>query len=368
MLSLWPWLLLGALLVSPARVVSAALLLAAAERVVVPVEACDSDGFVPERATSVVVSPGAPDRVLSSVDRTVYRTTTDRDCLHPSDDGLAPRPPFFRPTEPVHLTVDPHNSEVVYLAAVQGVFRSADGGLSWSWRSLGVPFVLNEAGVETVAVDPARPEILYAGSWYGAFKSVNAGDSWFGVSAGLIVPPFIAPGVQAFAFDPRDTDVVYAASNGVYKTGSGGFFWSRASFGLPGGATQDVLVDAVDFDVVYAATADGVFRSTNGAERWEPLALRGTLVYSLEQDPHDPGVLLAGTELGVFMSRNGGRAWTLILGREASGYVLDTAIALSDRESFYAAAEKGLFATHDGGQTWTVLPLSRPTTTVVPPR
>jgi photosystem II stability/assembly factor-like uncharacterized protein len=349
------------------------LLLAMPERVVVPIGACDPNGFVPVRATSVVVAPGEPSRVLSVHEKldlpgSVYRTTTNTNCLEPSGEGLEPQFPFYRQTDPVRLAIDPSDPKVVYLASVQGVFKSTDGGLSWSSRSIGIPFVLNEAGVAVVAADPTHPDIVYAGSTYGVFKSVDAGGSWNGVNVGLIRPPSIAPGVSALAIDPRNTDVIYAASLGVYKSEGAGFLWSNRSVGLPPGRINDVVLDAVNANVVYASTPDGVFRSLNGAESWSPFALSGIAVHRLFQDAAEPAFLLASTESGLMESRNGGATFTLILPRSKSGAVRDAMAIPGDRQTLYAAAENGLYVTRNGGQTWEVLRLGSRTTRVVEPR
>lgn len=354
-------------------VAASVLWFAGADRVVVPAGNCGAVGPIPARATSVVVDPRTATRALvttgaSASAGTVYRTTGGGACLVPSDDGLEPRPPFFRPTEPTSLAIDPSNPDRVYLGAVQGVFRSDDGGFAWAWRSIGIFFVLNEAGVAAVAIDPARPDVLYAGSWYGAFKSVNGGDSWFNVNAGLIIPPFVAPGVSAFAFDPRDTDILYAASLRLYRTTSGGLLWHLSSDGLPGGPIHEVVVDVVDPDVVYAGTENGVFRSSDAAGTWVPLALDGIAVYSLAQDERSAEFMIAGTDSGVFVTVDGGRTWNLVLGRPESGVVSNVAIAPSDSETLYAAAEGGLYASRDKGQTWSVFPLADSPTRLVSPR
>ena len=347
---------------------ASALLLVDADRVVVvPGGGCGAGTLTPALATSVVVDPRAPDRALT-VAGIAFRTTGRGECLVASDDGLEPRPPFFRPTEPASLAIDLSNPETVYLGSVQGVFKSGDGGLSWDWRSAGIPFALGGAGVAVVTVDPSRPEVLYAGSWYGAFKSVNGADSWFGVNQGLVVPPFITAGVSAFAFDPRDTDVVYAASLGLFKTGSGGIVWQRSSDGLPAGRVWEVAVDAADPDIVYAGTDVGLYRSSDAAGIWVPLALDGIAVHSLSQDEDAPDFIVAGTDNGVFATENRGESWNLRLPRDLSGAVSSVAIAPSDSETLYAAAQGGLFVSRDRGRTWSVLPLAAPPTRLVPPR
>ena len=67
-----------------------------------------------------------------------------------------------------------------------GVFKSTDGGETWSAANAGVNLCNSfceapPVGVNTLAIDPATPSTLYAGyvyENYGVFKSTNEGESW----------------------------------------------------------------------------------------------------------------------------------------------------------------------------------------------
>jgi len=68
------------------------------------------------------------------------------------------------------------------------------------------------------AISPHDPEVaLIACDMTGAYITYNGGKSWrmFNIKAG----------VSAFAFDPKDPDVIYAGANGLYRSVNKGKTW-----------------------------------------------------------------------------------------------------------------------------------------------
>src|SRR5206468_2539359 len=96
----------------------------------------------------------------------------------------------------------------------RGVFKSTDGGNSWSDVTSG----LASANVGALAVDPKTPSTLYAGTPRGVFKSVDGGDRWAAVNTGLT-----GLDVRALAIDPAMPTTVLAA------TADGGFVLDQSS-------------------------------------------------------------------------------------------------------------------------------------------
>src|SRR6185369_3609517 len=74
-----------------------------------------------------------------------------------------------------NITIDPGNSDVLYLPTVgRGAFKSTDGGQSWSPIS-----ALTPAAIWTLAIDPASSQVLYAGTNEdGIWNRTDAGDTW----------------------------------------------------------------------------------------------------------------------------------------------------------------------------------------------
>jgi photosystem II stability/assembly factor-like uncharacterized protein len=85
------------------------------------------------------------------------------------------------------LAIDPHTPTTLYAGvrgAPGGVFKSTDGGASWSAVNTGLPDPsATDLAVFSLAIDPQTPTTLYAGTWFGVFKSTDGGGTW--VDTGL---------------------------------------------------------------------------------------------------------------------------------------------------------------------------------------
>jgi photosystem II stability/assembly factor-like uncharacterized protein len=112
------------------------------------------------------------------------------------------------------LALDPTTPTTLYAGTYGGgVFKSTDGGTSWSAVNTG----LTSPTVQALALDPTTPTTLYAGTWGGVFKSTDGGGSWSSASTGLTCGGFPC-GVSALALDPQTPTTVYAGtSGGVFR-------------------------------------------------------------------------------------------------------------------------------------------------------
>jgi photosystem II stability/assembly factor-like uncharacterized protein len=149
------------------------------------------------------------------------------------------------PNGPVsRFLVDSLAPDSIYVAAGNAVFKSSDGGASWSATGL------SNAAVSALVQDPRR-RILYAGSVLGLFHSEDAGETWT-----LRVFP---GGVLALAIDRR-SGTVYAATatTGVQASSDGGQTWFPLGSGLPDVSVSDIALSS-DGSSLYAATDKGVY-------------------------------------------------------------------------------------------------------------
>jgi len=167
------------------------------------------------------------------------------------------------------------------------------------------------------------------------------------------------PGVSALAIDPRDSDIVYLASIGLYKTSNGGLLWERSDAGLPGGHVFAVAVDTTSSEILYAGLGSGLYRSVDAAGTWQPTALAGRPVLDMRQDPSNPAVLLVGTDTGIFQSEDAGESWALLDSPFSDAAVHRIAFAPSDSATIYAATSIGVFRSRDAGLHWALLGIDR---------
>jgi photosystem II stability/assembly factor-like uncharacterized protein len=161
------------------------------------------------------------------------------------------------------LAVAPSSAAVVYLAGATtppggeptaAVLRSGDGGATWTDVSAGLP-----AGIASrVTVDPHDPDFLYAGTGVpslpgdGVWKSADGGRTWSragGELAGRTITALLA------AAPPGR---VYAAFGGrVFRSDDGGASWQGWSLGLHAVTIEALVADPSDASRIYAVTSNG---------------------------------------------------------------------------------------------------------------
>ncbi len=149
----------------------------------------------------------------------------------------------------------------------------------------------------SVAVHPANNNLVYAAGYNSQFyKSTNAGSTWSLMNTGLTNTYYI----YDIAPNPQNTDVIYLATyNGLYKTTNGGANW--ATSGLTG-TINDILVHPFGPDTVYAGANSGFYRSTNAGGTWTSMnsGLTDTRVNSIAINlgSRDSSFLFCGTQGG----------------------------------------------------------------------
>jgi len=209
---------------------------------------------------------------------------------------------------------DPLDSNRLFVATTMGIFESQNGGETWQKRMDGMKEVLM---VLTLALDPTRPTVLYAGTSGGMYKSLNRAVRWEKVNNGLVDPTLLkssrALGVTVTLVDPFAPDTVYAATlNGLYKTTDGAKSWTRTAQLLPDQMMSAMVLDRAKAGVIYVASREGVHKSEDGGITWIPInkGLASLNVRSLAQSPTDPKTFYVGTNgSGLYRSRDGGDRW-----------------------------------------------------------
>ncbi len=151
-----------------------------------------------------------------------------------------------------------------------GVFKSTDYGLSWTFNSAGMPADGGTGDQLHLAPAMSTSSVLYVGTGVGVYRSEDSGVT-FASAQGNLAPA----AVTALAVDPRDANLVYAAfDDGIsYVSTDGGATWEAAWTGS--GAASDaraITIDAGDPDRMLVATDDGVFGSIDAGTTWYSLS------------------------------------------------------------------------------------------------
>jgi hypothetical protein len=144
------------------------------------------------------------------------------------------------------LVLDPEEPQIVYFARGAGTVRSTDGGETWWDLTPGRQCLGEEvttAGSWALAIAPEDRQVLYEGTGYnsltgqaGLYKTTDGGKTWLAINDGLPgragpCPSFLSTTIEhiyALAVDPADSQIAYAAtSEGLYKTTDGGESWGK---------------------------------------------------------------------------------------------------------------------------------------------
>ncbi len=235
------------------------------------------------------------------------------------------------------LVIDPGNPDVVYAASMghvfvpgeqRGVFKTTDGGKSWSK----VLFVDDKTGVVDLVMDPANPQVLYAAAWQaertpwrlasggpgsGIYETTDGGAHWTNLSArpGLPPGPLGKIGLAVAASHPG---TVYAAiqakEGGLFRSDDGGATWKRVNdeWKLRQRAFYytAVFVDPKDPDTVYMPEVGALFVSHDGGKSFAKLHTPHGDNHIVWIDPDDTKVLLEGNDGGATVSTDGGETWS----------------------------------------------------------
>ena len=81
------------------------------------------------------------------------------------------------------MAISASDHKVIVAGALDGVYRSTDGGNNWQRISPNDGIVKN---VESIAVDPKDPNVVYAGTWHLAWKTSDGGANWQHINKGMI--------------------------------------------------------------------------------------------------------------------------------------------------------------------------------------
>jgi photosystem II stability/assembly factor-like uncharacterized protein len=256
----------------------------------------------------------------------------------------------------------------------------------------GIGPALMSGRIADIAVHPRRRSTWYVavGSG-GVWKTTNSGTTWSPIFDGQSTYS-----VGCVALDPTNPEIVWVGTgenvsgrhvgygDGVYKSLDGGRSFQH--MGLRSSEhLSKILVDPRDSNVVYAASEGplwsaggerGVFKTTDGGATWTQVLLIGenTGVTDLEQDPRNPDVLYAaayqrrrhvwsflggGPESGIHKTTDGGRTWRRISSGLPSVHMGKIGLAVSPvaPDVVYATIEaaedkSGFYRSLDSGEHW----------------
>ena len=231
------------------------------------------------------------------------------------------------------VEVHPTNPDVVYVAALgnlwapsedRGVFKSSDGGRSWSK----VLYVDEFTGVIDMVLDPANPDVIYAATYQrlrrawgfngggpgsGIHKTTDGGSTWTELTNGIPAGDKGRIGLAIAYSNPRVLNAIIEHSDpdqqGTYRTEDGGMTWERVNeLDIRPMYYSEIFIDPSNEDRVYAlATSSN--KSENGGRTFQEFAVRPTYDVGVHADhhafwidPNDSDHLYLGGDAGLHES------------------------------------------------------------------
>jgi len=239
-----------------------------------------------------------------------------------------------------------HNYTYYVGTADGGVFRTTNGGMTWTAEFQHEPVL----SIGALAVDPVNPETVWAGTGEsnvrndvsfgdGIYKSTDGGAHWknMGLQASMQISRIV--------IDPHNSNTVLVAAmgspwkdsteRGVFRTTDGGKTWEKVLYIAPGVGVSDMAMDPVNPQVIYAATykfrrtpwsyADGgpedaIYKSVDEGSTWMRLSGHGLpekpvsrIGLAVAQSAHNTVYAVMGSKEGVmWRSNDAGEHWSLV--------------------------------------------------------
>ncbi len=209
----------------------------------------------------------------------------------------------------------------------RGVFRSKDGGETWEK----ILFRSPKAGAIDLILDPKNPRILYAALWEawrtpwslnsggpnsGLFKSVDGGDTWTEISRNTGLPKGVLGKIGVAPSPARSGRVwaiVEAEDGGVFRSDDGGESWIRVNddrrLRQRAWYYSRIYADPQSPDTVYILNTS-FYKSGDGGRTYTTISVPHGDNHDLWIDPDNPSRMINSNDGGANVSVNGGRSWT----------------------------------------------------------
>ncbi len=285
------------------------------------------------------------------------------------------------------ITIDPNNPNTVWVGTGEnnnqrsvaygdGIYKSLDGGKSW--KNMGLK---NSEHIGNIIVHPENSDVVYVsvygplwnkGGDRGIYKTLNGGKTWDKI---LYVDEHT--GFNEIHMDPRNSDVLYAASHqrrrhvytyvgggpgsGLHKSSDGGKTWKKINKGLPSVEIGRIGMDISDADpeIIYAIVEasdrkGGFYKSTDRGESWRKQSSKvtsGNYYQEIFADPVDVDVVyVMDTYMGVTL--DGGKTFKYV--DEKYKHVDNHAMWINPKNNSHwlVGCDGGIYETFDKGAKW----------------
>lgn len=242
-----------------------------------------------QQIPQIIVDPRDPNRLFVAVLGHPYGPNEERGLYRSTDGGRSFQRVWYRDvnTGAIDVAFAADDAATLYLATWEarqgpwengawqgpgsGLFKSTDGGNSWTAIMNGLPAFADGLGRIGLAIAPSDPRRLYvtvdAGGRSGIYRSDDAGASWRKVSTDARVHNRGSDFAE-LKVDPKNADIVYSGSIVAWKSTDGGSTW-RMFRGAPGGDDYHRFwINPDNPDIILVAADQGAIITVNGGRSW----------------------------------------------------------------------------------------------------
>ncbi|MFQ5335273.1 MAG: hypothetical protein ACE5DN_04295, partial [Flavobacteriales bacterium] len=331
-------------------------------------------GLADSRNTGkVAIHPGNPDIVYVAAMGDLFGNNSQRGIFKTTDGGQSWQNVLYvnDSTGGIDVVIHPLNPDTVYAATWKrirrpnykvyggsgcGVYRSYDGGVSWTELTNGLPSP-SSTQCGRIGIDIARssPNILYAiyadsiGYFKGIYKTVNNGDSWTQTNDAALSSMYSSYGWWngKINVDPSDPDIFFVGGLDLYRSTNGGASYSNVS-GSMHVDQHGVYIHPANNNLVIAGNDGGIYISNNGGSSWNSVnELPNMQFYACTMDYTYPTRLYGGTQdNGTKRTLSGNiNGYSSIFGGDGFQCIVDP----TDNNYIYAESQYGYIGRSTNG-------------------
>lgn len=269
------------------------------------------------------------------------------------------------------IAIDPNDSNTIYIATgdddnndseAVGVLKTVDGGQTWNFTGMNLNNTPNR--LSEIYIDPTDSQTVWVATSDGIFKTTNGGDLWTNIRPGDF---------QDIKFKPGDSQTIYGATSSQFHvTTDGGNNWQTVTNGFPGGFVRLVLdVTPSNPEVVYIFASDPgfgsgkIFKSTDGGISFQETFNGAQDIFESPQAWFDMAFAVSDTDeneiytgiLNMWKSTNSGinftqvNSWSNPAGASYTHADIHRLNFIDGR--LFCGSDGGLYSSTDGGANFT---------------